>query len=40
MDPITRRTAMGIMAAGTVGLSGSDAQQQTGGRGVLSLAGE
>jgi hypothetical protein len=39
MELITRRTAVGILVAGTAGLGSTDAQQ-TGGRAIQSLAGE
>ena len=39
MEPITRRAAIGLLAAATTGLSGS-AQEQASGRTVQSLTGE
>jgi hypothetical protein len=40
MEPITRRTAIGILAAGTAGLGSTDAQPAAGDRAIVSLAGE
>ena len=40
MEQITRRAAIGILAAGTAGLGGSEAQQQAADRAAASLAGE
>ena len=39
MELITRRTAIGLLAAGTAGLGRMDAQLQAGGRAIRSLAG-